>query len=207
MREIAGLFDKAMENPRWRDRYYVASIDGLLATAIEVNKHQKESRNGGQPYSDLLCSSHADSSFLTAKSNQPSGPSSSTGSVHRTQSLGRLPSSSRTTMSLSEASVEELLAAIVDWSKCPICGRTFKKIDDQKHNLSRHIKTQHGDFGTFECPDPNCRLIYKTKYNRDRHAKGHQRKSMSSTGLLSPGYADQKTGREFSQRLSRSLSQ
>jgi hypothetical protein len=196
-----------MKNPSWRDRYYVVSTEGMLATAFNINKHRKISWTSGQPDPDLLCSSHSKSSLLTASSSQSSIPASSTRRLHKRRSLASLPSSRRTSNSLSEASVEQHLAAIQNWNKCSICGQEFEKIPDQKRNHSRHVRVQHGESEPFKCPDPDCGRLFTNKYNCNRHAAHHQSKSVSSTDLLSPGYVGERNNEKYPQGLSRSRSQ
>ena len=195
-----------MENLSWRDPCYAVSIEGMLATILEVNNHRRRSWSLPEPYPDFLRSSHSKTALLATSPSLPSVPPSSSQQVYKTRSSTPLTSSRRTSVSHIEVSGDDPTAAMVNWDVCPmLCGTTFKRGSDQRHNLKRHLKDQHQGAEVFECED--CERIFKNKWNRDRHTKIHRPKSVSSNDFLRPEDVRKECYTTKAQGLSRSRSQ
>ena len=188
-----------MNDPTWRDRYYALSIVQMLAIAHELNKSRRRSRTSQEPYPDLLSNLRSQLSHLDTASTQASPIFEPVHQQHIAHSATPFTSPTEMSRSPSRASPISSVGLSEDWSRCTYeeCPATFKAGPDQKSNCKRHIRKQHEEVETFECPDDKCEGKFRNRWNLKRHVEGHHPHLVTFLGQSSPTYVGKGKARAY----------
>ena len=166
----------------WRDPFYIADLNKVLAISLEIDKSQQRAAQvplHGQstPISpkqwgcDSTWSKPLDEKRALIKS--PSSPSvwDMEGSTASSQSAASHFSTDSPDSTVSPLSLPSPLSSI-DTTCCGVCGQVFTGLlQDRISNLKRHTKTKHESIVGFKCLVAECDSIFNRQDNLNKHMR------------------------------------
>ena len=175
----------------WRDPFYIADLDKVLAISLEIDKSQQRAAQvslHGQstPISpkQWLCDSTWSKPFEEKRALIESPSSSSAwdleSSTVSSQSAASHFSADSPDSTFSPLSLPSPLSSI-DTTCCEVCGQAFTGLlQDRMSNLKRHNRTKHESINGFKCAVTGC----DSTFNRQDNLNKHMRKAHPKWGLF-----------------------
>ena len=192
--DVAAVCDKNMQEApeNWRDPFYIADLNGVLAISLEIDKTQQRAARvslHGQttPVSpkhrlrESTWSEPLDENRLFIESPPSSSAWDLESATDSSQSVASHKSADSPDSIYSPLSLPSPISSSIDTTFCKVCGQVFRGLhQDRISNLKRHIRTRHENFDSFDCPVNGC----NSTFNRQDNLNKHIRKTHPRSGLL-----------------------
>ena len=184
LQDVAAVCDRNMQKAPmgWRDPFYIADLDKVLAISIEIDRNQQRATQvslHGQVIPISPKQWLRDSTWpkpLEEKGALIESPSSSSAwdlesSTVSSQSAASHFSADSPDSIFSPLSLPSPLSSI-DTTRCEVCGQPFTGLlQDRMSNLKRHIRTKHQSSDDFECPVDECDSTFNRQDNLNKHMR------------------------------------
>ncbi|KAL2041813.1 hypothetical protein N7G274_005597 [Stereocaulon virgatum] len=186
--EAVSIFcDRAMRlpNPSWRNRYYIAALDKVLAVSVEItNRRTLEARANRDSGVSVLavvrpmlssCSSPISTSSIESRTFVNGSPSTvRSRSSQRSFLMDNYesPTTAPTSDSIGSPTSPSLTSVAAVVLSCPSCPAVFRGTSANT-NLKRHLKTTraHGHTAIYNCRNEGCDGSFSRSDNLTAHIR------------------------------------